>query len=272
MLPQASVERICLSGVMVILTCLVSFFAVGSGSHFTAYAQAAHQAIPNYSCGDAHTPPGHCYAYMDWPGGPQGEKVDITAQGIGCGNACSSNGEINTEMWDVDATASNWVEIGLRIGYDAGAPIAFWADSRPGGGYHIHYHNALGAGEFHHHITFYIYTSGANTWGVQKATAGVDGCSSSCSPNWTEFSTNNSMSPHDIQIGTELAGGPSGASEPVTDFTWNYWLNNQRQWIAQGFPNGGGTGVHQIPSSGPPFAGWVDEGGPNGGDFQTWCC
>lgn len=255
---------------MAILTCLVSFFAVGGSAHFTAYAQATHHAIPNYSCGNPSS--GHCYGLMDWPGGPQGEKVDITAQDITCSGACLNNGFLNTEMWDVDS-AGYWVEIGITIDPAvAGAPVVFWADSRPGGGYHEHDHPALGAGEFNHHITFYIYTSGANTWAVQKATAGVDGCSSSCSPNWTEFSTNNSMSPHDIQIGTELAGGPSGAHEPLTDFTWNYWLNNQRQWIAQGFPIGGGTGQKQIPPSGPPFTNWVDEGGAHGGDFQTWCC
>lgn len=91
----------------------ITFFIFASLLTITAtktYAQATSQRIYSYSCGNLSS--GHCYAYMDWPGGMQGEKTDIKIQPITCANSCSSNGFLNYEFW-VGQGSEYWVEAGI---------------------------------------------------------------------------------------------------------------------------------------------------------------
>jgi hypothetical protein len=167
--------------------------------------------IHAYSCGNLQI--NHCYAEMYWPGSMQGEKTDIKVEPITCG----CNGFLNDELWVQSTSGCSpncWVEAGIKNETGYGYTFSFWADQRPnGGGYHNHYMNAFFQGDFDHDTTFYIFENGSNRFAVVKTVAGVNGCMYVCSASWTEYSTNNSMSPNYITLGAELAGS-SGASSP----------------------------------------------------------
>jgi hypothetical protein len=254
-----------------LFTCILILLQVSQLFTLTTYAQTTHRAT-SYSCGNLSS--NHCYANMYWPGGIQGEKTDILAEPINCG----CDGFLNAELW-VQASSgcapNCWVEAGLKNETGYGSTFSFWADQRPGGGYHNHYNNGITQGDIGHSITFFIYKTGTNQWRVTKAHAGVNGCTSQCSADWTQYSTNNSMVANYITLGDELAGS-SGASSPDIHFTWNFYYNNS-SWYPQGAGNPGaglvGAGLTPPPDD-PPYAYWANGqvGGPTGGDLDTYCC
>ncbi|HEU5377312.1 MAG TPA: hypothetical protein VFV38_17930 [Ktedonobacteraceae bacterium] len=146
-------------------------------------------------------------------------------------------------------------------------PVYFWADSRPNGTFNFHNVAGVPAGDYTHKTTFTIVqTATWNQWQVliEDYVGNI----------WTNYSTNNGMTPNTIWIGMELAG-PAGASAQRADFTnnlwhssagWNYQTNGS-SW--QGFSN---LFPHNYP---PPYGGVAStpNGSANhGGDIYTYCC
>lgn len=253
-----------------LLTCILVLLQVSQPPAVTAYAQTAHRTIPLYSCGDLNN--NHCYANMYWPGAIQGEKTDIRIEPINCG----CNGFLNAELWVQSTSGCSpncWIEAGIKNETGYGYTFSFWADQRPGGGYHNHFMNGIIVGDIGYSITLWIFKTGTNQWQVSKTRAGVNGCTSQCSADWTNYSTSNSMAANYITLGDELAGS-SGASSPDIHFTYNYWYNGS--WHSQGAGNPGARiiGANGGPPDDPPFAYWVNGqvGGPTGGDLDTYCC
>lgn len=231
-----------------------------------AYAHTTQQNIPAYACGDSNN--NHCYGEMYWPGSMQGEKTDIRVVPINCG--CDIF--LNYEMWVQSSSGCSpncWVEAGIKNETGYGYTFSFWADQRPGGGYHNHYMNGMLSGDYNHSTTFFIFKNGTNQWQVSKALAGVNGCSGSCSISWTNYSTSNTMQADYVTLGAELAGS-SGASSPDVHFTYNSYYDGAH-WHTQGNGNSG-AGIRQ---DDPPYAYWVG-GSPtaraNGGDLDVYCC
>jgi hypothetical protein len=184
-------------------------------------------------------------------------------------------------MWLADeqsqSCASNklaacWVEGGYL--YDGVCGFCyFWADIRPvdGNNLNLHYltpypNHMSPSRDIGHSMRISFYKQGTNQFEVDFA---VQGCSFNCSANGTFYSTNNTMAPDNIIIGTELAGtGPnSNWGAPRADYTNNYWRNGT-SWNGQTYGNGPG-----MSSASPPYInGTYGSPGGTGGDFYTNCC
>ncbi len=229
-----------------------------------------------YSCGNAGSGAGHCYAYQDWPNPINGSRTDIRVVQLVCNSGCYNDGFIDNEMWLIQHNNSGcsvpgggndcWVEAGYINLDGQGYVTFFWADARPNGGFYFHNINAAYVGDFGNKVIFRITRVSSNEFEVDKAN---DGCTSQCSASWTYYSTNNTMAPNAIHIGQELAGSSGGASAPNGHFTDNYWQSTRdNSWNAQ---NNDGNGLR---CDNPPCIKYQVHPGGNstGGDIYTYCC
>jgi len=235
-----------------------------------------HAAATNISCGGAMSG-SHCYAEQWWNGAMNGARTDIKVAQMTCIANCLSDGFVDNEMWvdDHSSCSSNkygncWVEAGY-IFSDVGRVYYFWADVRPvdGNTLNFHYIGQVFTNDYGHSMRFSIYSSGTKQFTVDLA---IQGCSSGCFGHETFYSTNNSMSPNDIKIGSELAGtGPNYEwHADRADYTNNYWRCGSN-WCGQTYGNG--PGIVFVNGAPPPnIQGTYGSPGGTGGDFYTNCC
>jgi hypothetical protein len=81
--------------------------------------------------------------------------------------ANGNSASVTNEMWDASSNNAYWIEDGVTSGQGGNGYNYhhwFWADSRPGGGYHEHYPNISNAGSGTYPVE--IYYEGNNSWGV----------------------------------------------------------------------------------------------------------
>lgn len=262
----------------------------------TTYARTSETT---YECGGDVG--GHCYGIVDWFGPVNshlgGVQTDIVVEPIDCDNINPADGScgglfLNNEIWMVDDTSSQaqycptsstsmcWVEAGYKFGgtYDqacnygfSGSQCYFWADNRPNGGYYEHW-NILPADNYGHHTRFRIKWLGNGSWDVSiNPLASSDGY-------WDSTSTNNTIYPQNEEMGEELAGATSTASDGLYTPTYADWVNNKWADSNENYhyqtscvsPQNGGN-CSQIAKA-PPYEQWVSV--PtccnNGGDFQAF--
>jgi hypothetical protein len=145
----------------------------------------------------------HCYAIgVVFIGQNHGAYGQIGANCLYMPNNGSST-TVTNEIWDSSSNNAYWIEDGLTSGPGSNGYNYrnwFWADSRPGGGYHEHYPSISGAGSGTYSVE--IYYEGNNSWGI---TAGD-------SPTYVGTSANQPVSSTDHVIGgTEyMASSNSG--------------------------------------------------------------
>lgn len=168
----------------------------------------------------------HCYAQVvDSVGQNYGAYGNIYAGCLYLPNN-STHASVTDEMWDTSSDSAYWIEVGLTSGaaYNSSGYAYrnwFWADSRPGAGYHIHYPNVGSAGYGTYAVE--IYYEGSNSWGV------IGGNSSTL----IGTSTNQPVSStYNIVAGTEYmasstsgirdVGSVSGIEYQDTGSNWNY--------------------------------------------------
>jgi hypothetical protein len=138
------------------------------------------------------------------------------------------NGDfVNNEMWNVSSGSSYWEEVGLKSGTAYSGiyypdKTWFWADSRPGGGYHEHEPDIGVAGTNTSYAAESIYL-GDNEWGIYGGNS------------FTEIgvSTSQSASLVDGEAGTEYTAGSSSGIRNIgnvayleresTGNDWYYW-------------------------------------------------
>ncbi|HLG65102.1 MAG TPA: hypothetical protein VKY19_24425 [Ktedonosporobacter sp.] len=175
-------------------------------------------AAPLYSCGDLQN--NHCYAVVGWSGLVNGADTRIGTRGI-TGGGCG----VNTEMWLLDSTSTYWVEAGItaQINLNNNTPTLFWADNRPGGGFHNHFSGPLVSGDYGANALTRITLSGSNTYNISI---------SAPITNFSGVSTNSFVNPDGIWIGMELCGS-QGASVPPVGITNNRWLDGVGGWHYQ---------------------------------------
>ncbi len=214
-----------------------------------------------YSCNS------HCYGLQIWDGNVNGAQTQVTIANLSCTGSCASGGFIDDEMWlldyhtkacHLDAFFSCWVEAGYSN--DGAGTYHFWADVRPiDGKYHLH--PLMQASSYPT-----VYTlEGVCCQQFEVGLIFLYPCRYGC--RYTYFSTQNSMSPDDIQIGQELLG-TGGASASRADFSNNYWQGSiNGGWNLQGYGNGPGV---SDPNP-PPYAAWVNPPYTSN-DFYTYCC
>lgn len=142
-----------------------------------------------------------------------GASSEIFVRGVTAGD-----GEITNEIWLSQNLSQNsyWVEGGYwaNVGWNNGAQTWFWADSRPEDSNNVNVHPSSpmpGSGDGGQYAFVDIEQINSCTFDVF-----IDGFSTDLSG----VSTNNCISPNDIQLGQELAGS-SGANAPTADFTDN---------------------------------------------------
>ncbi len=109
----------------------------------------------------------HCYAEAtDTVGQNHGAFGEIVANCLYMPNN-SNSASVTNEIWDASSNSAYWVEVGLTSGPGSNGYNYrnwFWADSRPGGGYHEHYPSISSAGSGTYAVE--IYYEGNNSWGV----------------------------------------------------------------------------------------------------------
>ncbi|MGB8347238.1 MAG: hypothetical protein WCD86_20290 [Ktedonobacteraceae bacterium] len=200
----------------------------------------------------------------------------MTMGDIFCG---SCDGFVINDMWLTDSYESScidpsggqshncWVEAGYTTygttDYHKSKPCVtppancyYWADNRPGGGYHEHpianvHSSDYGQGLF---LQTYETSYGVGPFNIELGTP---------SGTYNEQSTSNSMQPDTITIGQELFG-TTGAGSNQSDYYYNEWDDlNTGVWHYQ-------TGPGQKTSGNPPYGFWTTP--PNccnyGGDFR----
>jgi len=236
----------------------------------TALAQTT--APDNYSCGDSQN--NHCYAFYQWYGSINGGKTDITVPFLG--GRPGTDGFMNWETWILQNYNSGcgninyacWVEAGIS---DACCTLGeyFWADERPGGGYHNHYTYQVGPDDYIER--FQIYRQDSTDWYVSGSVVSC-GYPYTCSHSWSGLSTSNTYSPDEIQIGIELAG-TYGQPGYGADWTNNYWRCGGN-WCPQnslGNPGSGPSWIFGI-KQGPLTGDWITEPSKTStGDWNAYC-
>ena len=205
----------------------------------------------SYSCNN------HCYGENTWfPNynyNFEGVGTNIGVRGIWGGN-----GVLTNEAW-LGSYGTNkslyWIEAGyLEAG--GGPQEWFWADNRPGGGYHAWFSGPLnndpgGNSDYGHGAWVSIYRTSTSTWHINV------------SGNRTGFSGNsasNTIYPDYINIGEELIG-TSGANGPTAAYTYNeYQAPGSNYWYFFGrnhYDNGYITGKN------PPWSTWLNGQNPD---------
>jgi hypothetical protein len=148
----------------------------------------------------------HCYAiaYNQHVAANHGVfgELDVT-----CLYQPDNGNFVNNELWDVDSSSADWVEVGLKSGVDYHGTYRnkdwFWADSRPGSGYSEH-DTSVDANlttEYGAEITF----AGTNTWDVYGENT------------FSEFgtSTGNSYTPVTAEGGTEYTSSSTSGLRDI---------------------------------------------------------
>ena len=228
-------------GRIAIVFALVMSLLTASLIFYTQDARAA-----QYSC---YNP--HCYGGWDWngPTNPSylnGSETQIYITTLMCPtNTC--DGSIDNEMWLVDyacnyGRATCWVEAGYSTYLpndlndcilNSNVRCYFWAEERPDGTYAEHTPNGVRINSYDHYTKFSIVRSADydSLWNVTiTPLAGTDG-------PFSGQSHNNTIYPHDIQIGQELFG-TGGASAPDAYFIGNRQLIKNSSWAYQHNRNG----------------------------------
>lgn len=213
----------------------------------------------------------HCYGMNSWLGTTAGAVTDISVVPLQCPKAsCWSvnTGEtafITNEAWLTDrATGGNWwVEAGYHTYAQASGVTVdyFWADMRPLFYYALHDLGPVPQGDFGRTAEFVISSVG----GCSPYTVGI------ASPNYYMYgqqSTDNAMTPNDIDIGQELSGY-GGPSAPRAYFTGSQWEDYNGNFNYQ-------TLDGSLYYNNPPYVGWSSGHKPSqsttGGQLWTNCC
>ncbi len=155
-----------------------------------------------------------------------------------------------------------WVEAGY-ISYNptstSSAVWYVWADLRPNSTFFKHFIAQVPSGDIGKSAAMNINYQGSNKWQVISSTpSGV----------YYNYSTANTMTADDINIGQELYG-TGGASAPTAHFTYNYWIDTSGAYHFQTGWSSSGIHVYN-----PPYGGWTTYPSPSGtgGNWHTSCC
>lgn len=260
-LPQQYFNRLCVT-----IAAVLALLFVNHGL-FSGFAYAQSNIPANYSCGTPSN--GHCYAIYIWQGAMNGAEVNI---GVPFLQSYHTDGFSNWEYWVGQYGNSKcsgegndcWVEAGMSDEVGGSSGTYFWADSRPNGGYNVHYPWQIGPDD--ENVTFQIYRVNSTTWNV-NAHVNACGYPNSCTPDWGGQSTANSFSPTVINIGMELAG-TYGQPRIASDWTNNYWRCGS-SWCPQ---NGYGNSGSGPKVTGPMTGYWnVPPSKTSTGDWFAYC-
>jgi hypothetical protein len=176
----------------------------------------------------------HCYAEaVAFPGQNHGAYGEVSANCLYMPNNSTST-SVTNEIWDTSSNNAYWIEDGLTSGPGSNGYNYrnwFWADSRPGGGYHEHYPGISSAGSGNYAVE--IYYNGNNSWGVIAGD----------SPTLVGYSTGQPVSStYHIIGGTEyMAGSGSGLRDIGSVIHLEFQgLNNHWYFLGSG---GGGQNL-----------------------------
>jgi hypothetical protein len=209
-------------------------------------AGTAGWAVASASPAEACSVSSHCYGVTTGSAsGIDGDYVFITPS---CLSTPSGN-FVTDELWLVNSSAAYWVEVGylqlgsgLNVGGIATAGrYGFWADSRPGGGFHAHVlqnNPSLSAG-----APAEIYKVNSSTWETYFNGHFGQSTSNSFTPAFGEWgSETTSASAHSMHTGTTAeyetgssfhSGVPNpswGSSSPQT-FSWTTRYTNYKAGV-----------------------------------------
>ena len=128
----------------------------------------------------------HCYSTAEWDSGGIYGGFDTVYVVNGSAADWSAGGHVNETLWvGTDNAApiqrTYWIEVGYWYGSVAGysgpGPNWYWADSRPGGGYHEHIPSGFSSplNFLNQNISVSASYAGSSTWNIYIAgySAGV---------------------------------------------------------------------------------------------------
>ncbi len=128
-----------------------------------------------YTCSTSSS--SHCYALAIWVNSAANEGIYTNIYSSCLNGPNDTVNFADEEMWEATDNSSNlgyWVETGLSYGelngQARGGPYWFWADNRPGGGYHEHY---VGTRSLNTSYETEIIYAGSNSWWVWQGTSHV---------------------------------------------------------------------------------------------------
>lgn len=197
-------------------------------------------AVPAYAV--TCTPSNHCYGQVEYFSADAiyGLNQGLDVRCLGPMGAPTSSNFVTEEMWlfTDDSFSSYWVETGMAYGAPQGSTrYWFWADNRPGGGYHEH--------DLSIPITLgttyddYITWAGNDSWQVRRGSSVLG------------VSTANPGPSHAGNAGEELTAN-SGAGSAITHFLFKR-------------TSSGGVWTDSWPGASiwtddPPYGGWISTG------------
>jgi hypothetical protein len=137
----------------------------------------------------------------------------------------NNNNRASNELWDIDSSGSNWVEVGITSGVDYHGTYRdkdwFWADKRPGNAYSEHDTSVSASADTSYLAE--IEFAGGNAWGVFGENSGLQ----------FGTSTNNTATLITPVAGTEYEGGSTSGIRDVGNIysleressgnVWHFW-------------------------------------------------
>lgn len=200
------------------------------------------------------TPASHCYGEVEWTSAEQvyGISETLNVSCLGPMNAPTSRNFVTEEQWLTTAenTVGNyWVELGMAYGAPQGSSrYFFWADQRPGGGYHEH--DLSISANFHQDYGDEIEYAGNNSWTVSR-----DG-------TVLGTSTHNIGPSYSANTGEELTANTGEAAATMSDLTHKHPAPGGPAWIAD-WPGG------SVSTADPPYGSWITQ--DSSADFYSNC-
>lgn len=165
----------------------------------------------------------------------------------------SSSEFVNQEIWDVEASGSYWVEVGVKDGRDFNGVNRdqgwFWADSRPGGGYNEHFIDSHVSLDTDHDVQ--IERNGSAMWNVYGGNTFHQIGTSTSNPITMDFGQAGSEYTLNSGSGMRDTGVVGGLEYQDSSNNFHFW----------------GTGGSTI-RSGP--GNWVFAGYDSGTSAITW--
>jgi hypothetical protein len=267
---------ICVALVLVLISALVGVAATYDLTKVTVYASRATEPTgPTYTCGDPNG--GHCFSLAYWQGSPfDGISSDINIRQL---ESCCDSNFISNKMYMTSSLSNHWMEIGYRTNRQIDSHLAvssagvtnmwyFWADKRPiDNRYYLRYLGEVLVPDWGTTGNFYIERVGPSSFDAVVDIARA---------NLVGHSTDNTIYPGWIDIGTQLTGTSGSDMVGVTHWTNNMWKAPPGYYCGPNTPwcfqTSNGSTILTHPATIP--ANWVvlPSQSTTGGDWRTSCC
>jgi hypothetical protein len=224
-------------------------------------AQATEPTVPNYSCFN-------CFALAYWEGHPfDGISSNISMRPLNY--CCGSTEFLSNKMYVTSHLSNHWMEIGYRsriVNLDPTNDY-FWAEICPIDNIYRFYYLGNAEVDWNQSSNLYIERTGPASF-----VSVVDGVAA----NYYGYSTDNTIAPGWIDIGTELRGTSGASMTGSTHWTSNQWKSVPEAGLCPplGWCYQEANGSQTVNYPTVVLGAWdeLPSNSKTGGDWYTTCC